>query len=168
VDQDPECEAGCYRCLLSYYNQPDHELIDRRDPAVLRLLCRLTEAEARKGTEGRSFDEQFEELARLSGSSLERAWLEQVRTSGYRLPDRAQPLIQELGTRADFVYGHAQALIYIDGPHHQSDHQRGLDARITERLEDAGFTVVRFAEDPHSWPTVFAGYPDIFGTGDMR
>ena len=26
-----ECVKGCYRCLLSYYNQPDHELIDRTD-----------------------------------------------------------------------------------------------------------------------------------------
>ena len=48
-DQDPDCEAGCYRCLLSYYNQPDHELIDRRDEQVLRLLCRLTRADGRNG-----------------------------------------------------------------------------------------------------------------------
>jgi hypothetical protein len=27
----PICEAGCYKCLLSYYNQPDHTLIDRMD-----------------------------------------------------------------------------------------------------------------------------------------
>ena len=27
---DARCVAGCYRCLLSYFNQPDHELIDRR------------------------------------------------------------------------------------------------------------------------------------------
>jgi hypothetical protein len=25
------CEAGCYQCLLSYFNQPDHEIIDRRN-----------------------------------------------------------------------------------------------------------------------------------------
>ena len=29
-NQEDECEAGCYRCLLSYYNQPDHPQIDRR------------------------------------------------------------------------------------------------------------------------------------------
>ena len=27
---EPHCVAACYRCLLSYYNQPDHELLDRR------------------------------------------------------------------------------------------------------------------------------------------
>jgi len=36
-----ECVKGCYRCLLSYYNQPDHELIDRTDAAACRVLVRL-------------------------------------------------------------------------------------------------------------------------------
>lgn len=38
------CVAGCYRCLLSYFNQPDQELIDRRKPAVLEFLVRLAAA----------------------------------------------------------------------------------------------------------------------------
>ena len=32
------CKAACYRCLLSYYNQPDHELLERHDEAALALL----------------------------------------------------------------------------------------------------------------------------------
>jgi ATP-dependent helicase YprA (DUF1998 family) len=40
--EEGACVAGCYRCLLSYYNQPDHELIDRTDPEVVGFLCRLT------------------------------------------------------------------------------------------------------------------------------
>jgi superfamily II DNA/RNA helicase len=40
-DEEAECVVGCYRCLLSYYNQPDHELIDRTDALALRLLLRL-------------------------------------------------------------------------------------------------------------------------------
>jgi Lhr-like helicase len=39
--EDANCVKGCYRCLLSYYNQPDHELIDRTDKDALRLLLRL-------------------------------------------------------------------------------------------------------------------------------
>ncbi|TCP37586.1 DEAD/DEAH box helicase [Sphingomonas sp. BK235] len=42
---DP-CVAGCYRCLLSYYNQPDHELINRQDGAIVALLDRLTRCDA--------------------------------------------------------------------------------------------------------------------------
>src|SRR5690606_26557499 len=26
-----DCEAACYDCLLSYTNQPDHRLLDRKD-----------------------------------------------------------------------------------------------------------------------------------------
>jgi hypothetical protein len=38
---DARCVAGCYRCLLSYYNQPDHELIDRGDRDLKAILLRL-------------------------------------------------------------------------------------------------------------------------------
>ena len=41
---DTKCVAGCYRCVLSYYNQPDHPLIDRRDRAARALLLRLAAA----------------------------------------------------------------------------------------------------------------------------
>ena len=40
-DPNAECVKGCYRCLLSYYNQPDHEHIDRTDPELLETLLRL-------------------------------------------------------------------------------------------------------------------------------
>jgi hypothetical protein len=39
------CVAGCYHCLLSYFNQPDHATIDRKDPAALMLLLRLAAAD---------------------------------------------------------------------------------------------------------------------------
>jgi Lhr-like helicase len=44
-DPKANCVKGCYRCLLSYYNQPDHELIDRTDSEALEILLRLARAE---------------------------------------------------------------------------------------------------------------------------
>ena len=41
---DANCVKGCYRCLLSYYNQTDHEGIDRTDEATLLLLLRMARA----------------------------------------------------------------------------------------------------------------------------
>jgi Lhr-like helicase len=35
------CVRGCYRCLLSYFNQPDHELIDRTSDEAKQLLVDL-------------------------------------------------------------------------------------------------------------------------------
>jgi hypothetical protein len=45
VEKDDACVAGCYRCVLSYYNQPDHEMIDRRDEVVRDTLLRLAACE---------------------------------------------------------------------------------------------------------------------------
>lgn len=45
VEKEDACVAGCYRCVLSYYNQPDHEMIDRRDDAVLDALVGLAACE---------------------------------------------------------------------------------------------------------------------------
>lgn len=45
--EDEACVRGCYRCLLSYYNQPDHEHIDRKSDEVLRLLLHLARGETR-------------------------------------------------------------------------------------------------------------------------
>lgn len=163
-DMDQECEAGCYRCLLSYYNQMDHDLIDRKDSEVLDLLCRMTRSSFSRGTGGRSQDEQFEELMNLSGSSLEKAWLTYLHNDGYRLPDGAQRLLEEYQTRPDFFYRDTQALIYIDGPHHDTVHQQEVDKQITARLEDAGFTVIRFGKDQKQWTPIFERYPDIFGS----
>ena len=44
---DTRCVAGCYRCLRSYYNQPDHALIDRRQNSVKELLLRLANPDVR-------------------------------------------------------------------------------------------------------------------------
>ncbi len=40
-EDEAACVLGCYRCLLSYYNQPDHELIDRKNLDALGVLLRL-------------------------------------------------------------------------------------------------------------------------------
>lgn len=42
VSRDGEaCVRGCYRCLLSYFNQPDHELIDRTSDEAKQMLVDL-------------------------------------------------------------------------------------------------------------------------------
>ena len=38
---DEACVHGCYRCLLSYFNQPDHELIRRGSAEAKQMLIDL-------------------------------------------------------------------------------------------------------------------------------
>ena len=46
LDRDGDtCVRGCYRCLLSYFNQPDHELIDRASGEAKQMLIDLARGE---------------------------------------------------------------------------------------------------------------------------
>lgn len=174
VDKDgkPLCEAGCYRCLLSYYNQPDHVNIDRQDAGnggkVLDILCQLSRSRGEAGSFGRTAEEQCGELARISGSSLEQAWLNYVREHGYRLPDRGQQTIECCNTTADFFYEDWKAAVFIDGPHHESASQAERDAEITACLDAAGYYVVRFPMDMQRWPGIFKEHAGLFGAGTTQ
>ncbi|MCG7953167.1 MAG: DEAD/DEAH box helicase [Candidatus Thiodiazotropha endolucinida] len=165
-DTQADCEAGCYRCLLSYYNQPDHELIDRRNPKVLEILRALTRATIVASTGGRTHSDQSEQLERLSGSSLEKAWLGYVEKNGHRLPDKAQLTLEQFGTRPDYLYREQRAVVYVDGPHHEQAVQQSLDQALTKKLEDAGLMVIRFPKEQSCWPAIFAQYPEVFGAGN--
>jgi hypothetical protein len=47
-DLDNKCVAACYNCLLSYYNQSEHDLIDRRNIQVLEILVALVNGTVKK------------------------------------------------------------------------------------------------------------------------
>lgn len=155
------CEAGCYRCLLSYYNQPDHDEIDRQDQdndgKAIELLCQLVSACSQRAAP------QADELDRLSGSSLEKLWLQTVRDYKLREPDVAQKTLEAFGTCPDFYYEDYQAAIYIDGPHHDTAHQQEKDAATTAKLEEAGLIVIRFPKETDSWHGIFSEHSYLFG-----
>lgn len=44
VNNDEECIAGCYKCLLSYYNQTEHQFINRRDDVVKDMLLKMAKS----------------------------------------------------------------------------------------------------------------------------
>lgn len=48
---DEACVHGCYRCLLSYFNQPDHELIRRGSAEAKQLLIDLARGQIIRATE---------------------------------------------------------------------------------------------------------------------
>jgi hypothetical protein len=66
-EREDACVAGCYRCLLSYFNQPDHNLIDRRDPEVTAFLCKLAEPEAADDTTTGRADSKWSSALRRWG-----------------------------------------------------------------------------------------------------
>ncbi len=158
---EERCEAACYDCLMSYYNQRDHEFLDRlvvKD--FLRELATAT-VHASSGTESRA--DHYQRLVNLSDSELERSFLKYLYDHECRLPSAAQRLFEECSTRPDFIYDEQRTVVYIDGPHHQYPDRAERDARQTDCMEDLGWTVLRIDDD--NWERVVAQHPSIFGGG---
>lgn len=154
------CEAACYECLLSYFNQRDHRLLDRHAIAQVLLDWSQRAAEISPGPTPRP--EQVEQFLRLAQSELERTWVHLVDQRGHRLPDLAQPLFDGLEARPDFFYREDSVAIFVDGPHHDELAQQQEDRDIDERLANAGMSVIRF-HHAAPWREILARYVNVFG-----
>jgi superfamily II DNA/RNA helicase len=133
------CVAACYRCVMSYYNQPDHELLDRRDESARSLLLRL--ANAQLGP----FDAPAPRRTPSStsqvvhhGDATTTAWLKFTQSWGLPVPD-ADPLVLD-GKEFKFVWRSHYVAAVLDG----------ADATFAQ-LEHKGFDVVLFGPDESTW-----------------
>ena len=163
------CTRACYRCLMDYRNQPDHELLDRHRAAELLLpLTRVTTAAAPGGVGSSSPGARLEELKKACGSDLERAFLDLLDRLGLRLPTHAQRLADGVLSRPDFTWDTKNAgvcHVFVDGPHHDEPEQQAADARADDQLQDAGAMVLRFRYDQKdAWPDLLATAPEFFGS----
>ena len=62
----------------------------------------------------------------------------------------------------DFYYSEQMVAVYIDGMHHQYADIMAKDRHITNCLEDAGYTVIRFGEKS-SWDEIVRRNGWLFG-----
>ena len=67
TDLNKHCIAGCYNCLLSYYNQSEHKEIDRRNTNTNTILVSLMNSQL---TIKNSTKEQYIRSADLQGDIL--------------------------------------------------------------------------------------------------
>jgi len=136
---DPEggCERACYACLLSFYNQRDHRLLDRT--LVLPWLQELEEL----AVEGQVSEDRFAALAAQCQSELEREVLAAIRDRGLPLPDEAQKTIydgDEPLASVDFFYA-PRIVVFVDGSPHYRDYVQAADERKRRRLRGLGYRV---------------------------
>lgn len=139
------CEAGCYQCLLSYYNQPDHDLINRRDLSAQALLAKLANGSVRRN--GTARDE-------VDSSTECEAWLTAIAHFGLRPPDSMNVELQEGRWKADALYKSSRALIFLSDP----------EAEPLSYAADRGYSTLVFPSDSAQWADIFAGHPEIFGS----
>jgi superfamily II DNA/RNA helicase len=143
------CEAGCYQCLLSYYNQPDHEIIDRRNMEAVSFLAALANS-------------TVQPLHRVVAAATDcdeaettplQQWLSALARHGLRQPDQLDLPINGGEATADAAYQTARALVFLTPP----------SESVSAYAQDRGFTVMVFPADPSEWPAIFAAHSSIFG-----
>jgi ATP-dependent helicase YprA (DUF1998 family) len=162
------CSRACYRCLLSYRNQPDHWLLNRFLARDFLLLLR--QAVTTRQTVTRSYEEQYEWLKERTdpNSAFESRFLEVLYSSRRRLPDLTQYRPEpDVYAEADFFYerdGLKGVAVFIDGPHHDDPVQREKDTTERRKLEDLGYRVIVIRHDRAIADQV-AENADVFGPG---
>lgn len=157
-----DCEAACYDCLLSYYNQMEHRELDRH--LIRDLLLALRDSNTKSSPKVITRREHLAQLRNLAGSDLERDWLDVLEQYNLRLPDKGQFLIADAGVRPDFYYDLNGALyaIFVDGPHHDDPAQQERDAANDEKLWSQGIEPLHF-HYLQDWEANLKQRPDIFG-----
>ncbi|HNF98014.1 MAG TPA: DUF1998 domain-containing protein, partial [Pseudomonadota bacterium] len=139
------CVAACYRCLMSYYNQPDHDLIDRRDGEACTFLLRLAHA---KTTLLLSAPAEAQEIAAASASSndtdspLARFW-QNARAHAIPKAD-SEPLAV-----AD------QVLPLVWRSHYVIATLDALPSAVLRNTQSKGFDVIAFGPNETDWSDAF-------------
>lgn len=158
-----DCEAACYDCLLSYYNQHDHRVLDRKK--VRDVLLAWRDAKVETSPRAMTREEHVARLLRLCQSDLERRWLTFIADGGWTLPSDGQHRFDKLMIQADFYFRHHQVVVFVDGPHHDAPDQVEQDRRQEAALLDAGFSTILRFHHAADWREVINRFPSVFGPG---
>jgi superfamily II DNA/RNA helicase len=145
------CVAACYRCLMSYYNQPDHELIDRRNETARELLLRLARSSTQGLKEPAGLSKQ--EVAAVTGEAKTASarWLQRAAEAGIPGPD-PEPLV-EGDTRLPLVWRDHYVVALLEA----------APSEVVARLQDRGFEVVDFEGDEKGWAQLLPRLAKVLG-----
>ena len=143
------CVAACYRCVMSYFNQPDHEQLERRDPDAREVLIRLargvTTLLAAPTTRHPTLPPPLP-----AGDDPTTAWLAYARQTELPAPDTS-PLVVDTSL-VPLVWRNHYVAAVIDA----------LPALVTQ-LEDKGFAVVVLGSSAATWAEATAALAKLLG-----
>ncbi|MDR1902707.1 MAG: DEAD/DEAH box helicase [Treponema sp.] len=127
-EKESGCIAGCYRCLLSYYNQPEHSIIDRRNEKVKELLVALAKGNVVPDTNN----------ANTYGNAALTGFLN---THGFKIPDAFDYPLMDNNSVAKGLYRNDKILLYFKAP----------DITIEQYTADRGYRIVVIGETEEEW-----------------
>ncbi|MGE3841583.1 MAG: DEAD/DEAH box helicase [Vicinamibacterales bacterium] len=137
ADKSDACVAACYRCVMSYFNQPDHEQLDRRDEEARALLLRLARGRL-TGLEAPTSRRSVDPPTGSLGRDAVAAWRTYARARALPSPDADALLIDE--HIVDLVWrSHYVAALPTD------------NGDLRAKLERKGLEVVLLGEDEAAW-----------------
>lgn len=150
VDQpDTACVAACYRCVMSYFNQPDHEQLDRRDTDVRAILLRLARGKL-TGLEPPVTRRSTEPPPIAPGSDVSTAWRTLARGRELPPPD-LEPLM---------IDGEAVSLVWRD---HYVAALFAKNSDLATKLENIGFEVVILGDNKAVWGELTSTIAKLLG-----
>ena len=161
-DDEAYKAPASYDDLMSYYNQRDHQRLDRfliRD-ALGKLM--LADIEIQASAAFKDYEEQYQHLVRHldPNSSTERAFIEHLYQNGLRLPDAAQKRAPGIYCQPDFFY-EPRFWVFCDGSPHD-------ESQVRERDDKQRQLIIARGDEVWSWHyredlgAVIAQRPDIF------
>jgi len=162
VEVEGEVIPATYDDLLSYYNQSYHQQIDRN---LIRNALRILKeslVEILSNKSFNSYDEHyyFLQAARDPNSSTEDKFLKFLYEKGLKLPDEAQPKVDNMFVRPDFYYK-PNVFIFCDGTPHDNPEVKKEDIAKRAALKNAGYQVLSWYYKD-SLEEFIARRPDIF------
>ena len=151
------CEAGCYQCLLSYFNQPDHDYINRRNEPALKLLVALANAQVVPAAEvSSSMPTTLAHEANGNSTDHFQKWLTQIQIGGFNQPDQTNLAVANGDAIAAGLYKQARLVVFL----------KPVSDDVIRNIQDKGRNVLVMS-DPSNWVEQFKSNTDAFGPGNM-
>lgn len=142
----PDCETSCYGCIRTYYNQREHDLLDKR--LVLEFFRNLSSQKTQSPEiiDIEAAQPTFNDYLKTE-SPIEEILLQGIAEAGIPSPTPQYEVIDsdEVITRADFAYVDEKILIFCDGKeYHSTPEQRESDIEKRSRCRKLGYKVLAF------------------------
>ena len=145
-DRPDACTTACYDCLLSFYNQFDHELLDRN--LAVGWLLQIADGPIHLDLTGP--EDRWDSLVAAAASSAEAQVLSELRSRGFPPPEGQHVVIPDGDgvaiAEADLTYP-GKVVVRVHGDPHNWEHVQRADAAQRRKLLALGYKVVEIDMD---------------------